>query len=91
VKIKENNAHCQSDVTTHNKLFEIINSISNIYSSYELHINYSDSAKRRSQDICPPISQVVLKNFIKMSLIIKECLEEILIKLAIVLKILKSS
>ena len=32
-----------------------------------------------------------LKNFIKISLIIKECPEEILIKLAIVLKISKSS
>ena len=40
-----------------------------------------------------PISQipVVLKKFIKISLIIKECPEEILIKLTIVLKILKSS
>jgi hypothetical protein len=44
-----------------------------------------------SQDICPPISQIVLKNFIKISLIIKECAEGILIKLAIVLKISKSS
>jgi hypothetical protein len=32
----------------------------------------------------------VMKNFIKISLIIKECPEEILIKLAIVLKISKS-
>jgi len=38
-----------------------------------------------------PISQIVLKKFVKISLIIKECPEEILIKLAIVLKILKSS
>jgi hypothetical protein len=51
----------------------------------------SDSARHWSQDICPPISQIVLKNFIKISLIIKECPEEILIKLAIVLKISKSS
>jgi hypothetical protein len=51
----------------------------------------SDSARLRSQDTCPPISQIVLKNFIKISLIIKECPEEILIKLAIVLKIAKSS
>jgi len=39
----------------------------------------SDLAKHRSQDISPPISQIVLKNFIKISLIIKECPEEILI------------
>jgi hypothetical protein len=48
---------------------------------------YSDSARNSSQDICPPISQIVLKNFIKINLIIKECPGEILIKLAIVLKI----
>jgi hypothetical protein len=42
------------------------------------------SARHLSQDICPPISQIVLKNFIKISLIIKECPEEIFIKLAIV-------
>jgi hypothetical protein len=36
-------------------------------------------------------SQIVLKNFIKIGLIIKECPAEILIKLAIVLKISKSS
>jgi hypothetical protein len=41
-------------------------------------------------DIGPPISQIVLKNFIKISLIIKICPEEILIKLAIVLKISES-
>jgi hypothetical protein len=34
---------------------------------------FSDSARQRSQDICPPISQIVLKNFIKISLFIKEC------------------
>jgi hypothetical protein len=51
----------------------------------------SDSARHRSQDICPSIFQIVLKNFIKISLIIKECPEEILIKLAIALKISKSS
>jgi hypothetical protein len=34
-------------------------------------------------DICPPISQLVLKNLIKMSLIIKECPEEIVINMAI--------
>jgi hypothetical protein len=38
-----------------------------------------------------PISQMVLKNFIKNSLIFKECPEEILIKMVIVLKISKSS
>jgi hypothetical protein len=37
------------------------------------------------------ISQIVLMNFIKISLIIKECPGEILIKLAIVLKTSKSS
>jgi hypothetical protein len=37
------------------------------------------------------ISQIVMKNFIKFCLIIKECPEEILMKLAIVLKISKSS
>jgi hypothetical protein len=52
--------------------------------------NYSDSARHPSQGISPPISQIVLKNFIKISLIIKEFPEEILIKLAIVLKISKS-
>ena len=51
----------------------------------------SDSARHWSRDICPPISQIVLKNFIKISLIIKECPGEILIKLTIVLKISKSS
>jgi hypothetical protein len=54
-------------------------------------ISISDSARHQSQDICPPFSQIVLKNFIKVSLIIKECLDEILIKLAIALKISKSS
>jgi hypothetical protein len=34
------------------------------------------SARHRSQDICPPISQIVLKNFTKICLIIKECPEE---------------
>jgi hypothetical protein len=51
----------------------------------------SDSARHRSQKKCPPISQIVLKNFINISLIIKECHEEYLIKLSIVLKISKSS
>jgi hypothetical protein len=51
----------------------------------------SDSARHWSLHICPPISQIVLKNIIKISLIIKECPEEIFIKLAIVLKISKSS
>jgi hypothetical protein len=37
--------------------------------------------------MCPPIPQIVLKNFVKISLIIKECPEEILIKQTIVLKI----
>ena len=39
----------------------------------------------------PSISQMVPKNLKKITLIIKECPEEILIKLAVVLKILKSS
>jgi hypothetical protein len=52
---------------------------------------YSDADRHRSQDIYPPLSQIVLKNFIKISLIIKESPEEILLKLAIVLKISKSS
>jgi len=47
--------------------------------------------RHRSQDICPSISQIVLKNFIKFCFIIKEWPEEMLIKLAIVLKISKSS
>ena len=51
----------------------------------------SDSVRHRSQDICPSISQMVLKNFIRISLNIKECPEEILIQLATVLKISKSS
>jgi hypothetical protein len=50
-----------------------------------------DSARHLPPDICPLISRIVLKNFIKNSLIIKECPEEILIKLAIVLKISRSS
>ena len=55
------------------------------------NIFHSDSTRHLSPDICPPISKIVLKNFIKISLIIKECPDEILIKLAIVLKISKSS
>jgi hypothetical protein len=61
-----------------------------VHSVFESSVN-SDSARHWSQDICPPISQTVLKNFVKISLIIKECAEEILIKLEIVLKISKSS
>jgi hypothetical protein len=53
--------------------------------------HYRDSAMHRSRDICTPISQIVVKNFIKINIIIKECPEESLIKLAIVLKISKSS
>jgi hypothetical protein len=49
----------------------------------------TDETFNRSQDICPPISQIVLKNFTKICLLIKECPEEILIKLAFVLKISK--
>ena len=52
---------------------------------------YSNSARHQSQDISPPISQIVLKNFVKICVMIKECPEDILIKLAIVLKISKSS
>jgi len=47
-------------------------------------LHSSDSARQWSQDICQTISQIVLKNFIKIILIITECPEEILIKLAIV-------
>ena len=50
----------------------------------------NDSARHQYQDICPPIFQIFLKNFIKISSIIKECPEEILVKLEIVLKISKS-
>jgi hypothetical protein len=42
---------------------------------------YSDSARHRSQDICPPISENILKNCIKICLI-KEYPEEILVKWA---------
>jgi hypothetical protein len=56
-----------------------------------LFITSSDSARHQSKDICPPISQIVLKNLIKNSLIIKECPNEIVLKLTIVLKISKSS
>jgi hypothetical protein len=49
-------------------------------------IIHSDSARHRALDICPPNSQIFLKNVIDISLIIKECPEEILIKLAVVLK-----
>jgi hypothetical protein len=51
----------------------------------------SDSARHQSKDIFPPTSQIVLNNFIKMCLIIKECPEEIFIKLTIVWKISMSS
>jgi hypothetical protein len=37
----------------------------------------SDSTRHQSQDLYPPISQIVLKNLIQNSLIIKECPEEI--------------
>jgi hypothetical protein len=36
----------------------------------------SNSARHRSWDICPPISQIVLKNFMKIILISKECHED---------------
>ena len=42
--------------------------------------DHSASARHQSQDICPPISQIALKNFITISLIIEECPEEIFIK-----------
>ena len=54
-------------------------------------INLRNSARHKSQDICLLISQIVMKNFIKISLIIKERPAEILIKLAIVLKNLMST
>ena len=60
---------------------------------YTTH-TFSDSARHWSQDICLPISsncpEEVKKNKLKISLFIKECHEEILIKLAIVVKISKS-
>jgi len=37
-----------------------------------VYIYISDSARNRSQDICPPISQIVLKSFIKISIIIND-------------------
>jgi hypothetical protein len=43
--------------------------------------SFLNAARHRSQDFCPPISQIVQKNFIKIRLIIEECAEEILIKL----------
>ena len=42
--------------------------------------NYSDSPRHWSRDICPSTSQIVWKNFIKISLIIKKCPEEIFYK-----------
>ena len=38
----------------------------------------SDSSRHQFQDICPPISQIVLKNFIKISLIVKNVLKKFL-------------
>jgi hypothetical protein len=65
------------------------------YQSIWIFINakcrYIKNLFHSDSDICPPISKIVLKNFIKISLIIKECPDEILMKLAIVLKISKSS
>jgi hypothetical protein len=53
---------------------------------------FKDSARHLSLDVFPPISQIVLKNFIKICLIIYiECPEEIWLNLEIVLKISKSS
>ena len=49
-----------------------VNSQNIIYShiSINSHVTFSDSARHRSQDMCPPISQIVMKNFIKISSII---------------------
>ena len=71
---------------------EIYKSGSFKWSKFESCLLYwtSDSVRHRSQNSCLLISQIVLKNFIKKK-IIKECPEEILIKLAIVLKISKFS
>ena len=55
-----------------------------------MHLS-SDSARHWSQDILPTFFLNCPEELIKISLIIKECPEEILIKLAIVLKISKSS
>jgi hypothetical protein len=43
----------------------------------ENKVKASDSVRHRSQDIGPPISQIVLKNFTKMSLIIKEKIDSV--------------
>ena len=57
----------------------------------EINVIFSSgSARHRSRDICLPVSQIVQKNFIKIRFI-KECPEEILMKLAIVLKISNST
>jgi len=37
---------------------------------------FCDSARHQSQEIYPPISQIVPKNIVKISLNIKECPEE---------------
>jgi hypothetical protein len=57
------------------------NRIINQFSFPLQYYHYSESARHRSQDFCPPISQIVLKNFIKISFIIKEA--EILLKVAL--------
>jgi hypothetical protein len=44
----------------------------NIFYNFLFTFYLRDSGRYQSQDICPPISQIVLKNFIKISLIIKE-------------------
>jgi hypothetical protein len=50
----------------------------------EINVIFSSgSARHWSRDICMPVSQIVQKNFIKIRFI-KECPEEILMKLAIV-------
>ena len=43
--------------------------------SLKFVITFSDSARHRSQNIFQHISQIVLENFIKISLLIKKCPE----------------
>ena len=88
--MKEELEELMSDIKkTANKVRGKLKGLCAFCSKFLSHISHS--ARHRSQDILPPISQIVLKNFINISLFIKECPEEILIKLAIVPKISKSS
>ena len=59
-------------ITDNYRISSTVDKLLEIYTHFK---NISDSARHWSQDICPLISQIVLKNFIKISLIIKECSE----------------